>query len=272
MTETKSAGTNRAKRIVAFILVLVFFGATLYALSQHGWSESTFEDKNSKYVLGVGSSWKILGAMIAAGLTLAFYSFLYEDNPLFKAAEHLYVGVGLGYMIVQAYFQNLKGELYAPLFKHWIRDDVPGTPHYILIVPIIMGMFLLARFIKPIAWLSRWSFAFIVGFGSGIAIPTYVKANILAQIFATIQPLSRADPLGSFNTIVIAVGVISVLVYFYFSVEHKGVIGGISKVGIWFLMVCFGASFGYTVMGRMALFVDRARFLLNDWLQLGVGG
>lgn len=45
----------------------------------------------------------ILGAWIATGLTLFILSFLYEDNPLFKLAEHLYVGVSLGYTIVKTY-------------------------------------------------------------------------------------------------------------------------------------------------------------------------
>ena len=38
----------------------------------------------------------ILGAWMATGLTLFIFSFLYQDNPLFKLAEHLYVGVSVG--------------------------------------------------------------------------------------------------------------------------------------------------------------------------------
>ena len=56
------------------------------------------------------------------------------------------------------------------------------------------------------------------------------------------------------------------LVYFFFSIEHVGVVGGVSKVGIWILMITFGASFAYTVMGRIALIAQRIEFLLDDWL------
>ena len=38
--------------------------------------------------------------------------------------------------------------------------------------------------------------------------------------------------------------------------------------GVWFLMITFGASFGYTVMGRIALLAIRLEFLLDDWLWL----
>jgi hypothetical protein len=65
--------------------------------------------------------------------------------------------------------------------------------------------------------------------------------------------------------VVMVAGVLSVLVYFYFSAEHKGAVGGISRLGIWFLMVSFGAAFGYTVMGRISLLIGRMVFLVNEW-------
>ena len=43
-------------------------------------------------------------------------------------------------------------------------------------------------------------------------------------------------------------------------------VGKTAKLGIWFLMITFGAAFGYTVMGRIALLAIRIEFLLNDWL------
>lgn len=71
----------------------------------------------------------------------------------------------------------------------------------------------------------------------------------------------------SFDAIMLSIGVICALIYFFFSVEHKGFIfGSCSKLGIWFLMVSFGASFGYTIMGRISLLIGRMQFLLGDWL------
>jgi hypothetical protein len=58
-----------------------------------------------------------------------------------------------------------------------------------------------------------------------------------------------------------------VLLYFFFSVEHRGAVGLGSRIGVWFLMIAFGASFGYTVMGRMALLVGRLRFLIFEWMK-----
>ena len=61
-------------------------------------------------------------------------------------------------------------------------------------------------------------------------------------------------------------GVITTLVYFFFSKEHKGLLGKTASVGIWFIMIAFGASFVYTVMARISLLIGRMNFLLYDWL------
>jgi hypothetical protein len=67
---------------------------------------------------------------------------------------------------------------------------------------------------------------------------------------------------------VIFIGVFTGLIYFFFSKEHKGFFGAASRVGIWVLMITFGASFGYTVMGRVSLLVGRLTYLFRDWLGL----
>ena len=61
------------------------------------------------------------------------------------------------------------------------------------------------------------------------------------------------------------VGLIASLLFFFFSREHKGALGVASKLGIWFLMIGFGAGYGFTVMSRISLLIGRFQFLINDW-------
>ena len=196
----------------------------------------------------------LLGAWVAAGLTLAILSFLYRDNPFFKLAEHLYLGVSVGYSLVLLIFQFMIPKWYTPLFRQ---------SQWILIVPTFFGLFVLTRLVPRIAWLSRWAFAFIMGFGAGVAIPRYISAYLLRHTQVTVQPLiSKATDgwsygWGDLNNLIIVIGVLSVLTYFFFSVEHKGAIKGIARTGIIFLMVSFGASFGFTVMARVSLIFGR---------------
>ena len=71
---------------------------------------------------------------------------------------------------------------------------------------------------------------------------------------------------GSLRSLFLVGGVLVGLVYFFFSIEHKGIVGKTARVGIWVLMITFGAGFGYTVMGRVALLAIRLEFLFDDWL------
>ena len=81
------------------------------------------------------------------------------------------------------------------------------------------------------------------------------------------MPLWGSEGLGTLLlSIIMIVGVISTLIYFYYSKEHKGVLGVTARVGIWFIMISFGAHFGFTVMGRVSLLIGRVRFLIEDWI------
>ena len=209
----------------------------------------------------------VLGAWIATGLTLFIFSFLYKDNPLFKLAEHLYVGVSVGYTIVKTYDTVL---------VHLIWKPIVDNHEWALLIPVCVGMLMLTRYVPKAAWLSRYAFAFIVGVGSGLAIPRTISSFILKQIEDTIRPLvtlvpgeglsftwSLLNPASSVNTIIILVGVCSVLFYFFFSVEHTGPGKVVARTGILFLMVAFGAAFGYTVMARMSLLIGRLSDLIE---------
>lgn len=202
--------------------------------------------------------WEIVGAWVAAGLTIFIFSFLYKDNPFYKIAEHLYLGVSLGYLAVQYVRDSLYPFFYQPLFEQ-LRFD--------RLIPFFLGFLVLLRIFPRLAWPSRISFALLIGFISGLSIPRVLQTSFINQAEATVKPLLKSD-FGSVATsqsalfddisqLIILAGVLSVLVYFFFSVEHKGVIGKTARVGIYFLMIYFGAAFGATVMGRLMLSYGR---------------
>lgn len=209
----------------------------------------------------------ILGAWVATGLTLFILTFLYQDNPLFKLAEHLYVGVSVGYAIVKTYDTVVIRLIYEPMVK---QGD------WWLLIPLAIGALMLTRYVPKAAWMSRIAFAFVVGVGSGLAIPRVISSYILKQIEDTVRPLaslatdgsttftySLLNPASHLNAIVLLIGVVSVLFYFFFSVEHTGPGKAVARTGIIFLMIAFGAAFGYTVMARMSLLIGRLTDLIE---------
>jgi hypothetical protein len=73
--------------------------------------------------------------------------------------------------------------------------------------------------------------------------------------------------MSGLSQLIVFIGASCALVYFFFSKAHTGAIGGMAKFGIWILMIGFGASFGYTVMARVSLFINRMQFLDQRWIQ-----
>ena len=208
------------------------------------------------------AGYEFFGTWVAALLTLCLMSFLYRDNPFFRFAEALFAGVSLGYYIGITLDQTLRPNLWMPL----VTDGVTATNAHLLFAGLV-GFNLYTRYIPKIAWWARSSLALYVGYYVGINMVQKLQGEVLPQSAATMVDLSGGGTaLGAWNSIVMFVGVLAVLIYFFFSVEHKGAVGRFSRVGIWFLMLGFGAAFGYTVMGRVSLLIGRFNFLVIQWI------
>ncbi len=210
---------------------------------------------------------EFLGIWIAAFLTLCIYSFLYRDNPFYRFAEHLLVGMSVGYLIVLNIYLGFIPYAWDPIKKAVTGEA--SSLGFLTLIPICIGLLFFARLSSQYAWLIRYPIAILMAITSGIMIPNVLQTDIFAQIHGTLTPFSGIGTLNAFEifgAILMVIGVVCTLTYFFFSVEHTGAVGGLSKVGIAFLMIGFGSAFGNTVMGRVALLIQRVDFLLNDWL------
>ena len=237
----------------------------------------------------------ILGAWVAAFLTIGIFSYLYKDNPFYKAAEHLFVGVSAGYLLSLGFWTQLQPNLFGRLFpaKHYDPDTITYTIYNVLsffsssifpeggidkghdqhltyLIPLALGVMMLLSLVPRFSWMARWGIAYVVGMAAGLKAYGYLNSNVLGQIKGTaVNLLDFSLPVFSlsspsiFNNIIIFVGTICGLLYFYFSKEHKGLLGKASKIGIYFLMISFGASFGFAVMGRISLLIGRFTDLIK---------
>lgn len=232
-----------------------------------------------------------IGVWIAALLTLAVFSFLAGDNPAYKLAESVFVGVSAGYAMVAGFWdqivQNLIGRLF-PAFARWWGvahldkplGEMPG-PEYIYIVPLILSAMMLWQLAPKGGWIARWPLAFFIGATAGVRITAYFEADFVRQVQQTVLPLlvvvHDATTTGridwpatvqqSLRNSLIVFGVLTSLTYFFFSVEHRGLVRLTSRLGVYVLMITFGAGFAYTVMGRIVLLTQRLEFLFFDWLR-----
>ena len=214
---------------------------------------------------------------IGAALTLMIFSFLWKDNFFYKFAEHLFVGVSAAYWMIVGLWTTILPNLVARLWPGLVKGVLPGAaqaePQYIFIVPLVFGLLLLTRLLPKVFVLSRMSMGLVIGYAAGTNLIRYLQSDMMSQVSKTIVPIvvvadGRLQPGPTFSNLVLFVGVICGLIYFFFSREHTGVLKPASRIGIWVLMVTFGASFGYTVMARISLLTGRVQYLLGDWLGL----
>ncbi|MBI5266198.1 MAG: hypothetical protein HY851_03095 [candidate division Zixibacteria bacterium] len=207
---------------------------------------------------------------LAAFLTLGIFSFLYRDNTWYKVCEAIFVGISAGYWFVAYFWDNLYTKFWVGVWVTPMADRPDDW--YVLYVGAALGILMLLRLVPKVGWISRWPLAFIVGATAGLYLVTYFASNVMLQIEDTVRPIFGAEndaPIYEIiGNIVVAVGTFTGLIYFFFSKEHRGAFGRAAKVGIFFLMITFGASFGYTVMSRMSLLIGRMDFLFSDWLKL----
>jgi hypothetical protein len=218
--------------------------------------------------------WTTFGAFV----TLCTFSFLYKDNPFYKFAEHLVVGAAAGYFTIILWHNGLIPKLMYDRLDDgspWLLYLDSSGPEYL--IPAILGMLIWTRFSKNYAWISRWPLAMYIGIGAGAAVPLEMKARVNEQLVAMMAPINwdHFFGWGGFNLLdinsglsqlIVFVGALCALIYFFFSKAHTGAFGGMAKFGIWILMIGFGASFGFTVMARISLFINRMQFLDQQWI------
>jgi len=127
-----------------------------------------------------------LTILLGGFLTLSIYSFLYKDNPLYRLAEHLYVGVSAGYLFARGVNDVLKKKLWGPLV-----DPPRGVESdFWLLIPILLGFFMVLKLVPRLSWVSRWAIALVVGGTIGLSMTTRFKSDVVKQVGATIAPFA----------------------------------------------------------------------------------
>lgn len=188
------------------------------------------------------------GVWLAGFVTIATMSYVYKENPFFRLAEHIYVGISAGHAVVMGY-GNIRDMAWKPMTT---------KGQLVWIIPIVLGILLYARYIKGVSWISRIPMSVILGLGLGVAMRGAIDGDFVKQILATLK-------IKDLNGCLLLLGVVTSLSYFFFSKEIKGPAKAVPQIGRYVMMVAFGAAFGNTVMGRMALLIGRVQFILGDW-------
>jgi hypothetical protein len=268
--------TGKLIGLLVFVAVLMALGANELRVYQQQWPEWQ----------GTGLAayaFFRLGPWVAAISALAIYSFMIKDNPVCRFFQHVLLGTAMGFTSAPLVHDVILGKCFIPIYDGaralLDRKYTQGDPADLaLILTAIIGLLWYFQFSRRYVWYSRLAMGISLGCGAGMAfkdnfnqlVPQITQSFKNFFVLASVQPgvawPTRARE--SVEAAVFLIGAASVLIYFFFSFEHKNIaVRGSARLGRYFLMVAFGAFFGNTFMSRLSALVERCQFLLSEWLR-----
>ena len=215
----------------------------------------------------------LITGIIAFLITLMILSYLIGDNPLFRVAVYIFVGVSAGYVAAVSIRQVLWPDLVRPLYFGFLFGMT--VQRAILAVPLLLSGLLLMKAWPLLTRLGMPAMGFLVGTAAAVAIGGAVNGTIFPQVNATIT----AFDLQKFNTpelrlnagldaAFILTGVVTTLAYFHFgartradgSIRRFGFIEFIAFLGSIFLAITLGVLFAGVYSAALTALIERLHF------------
>ena len=213
-------------------------------------------------------NWDGIGLVVGAILTLMTFSFLLGDNPVYRLALHLFIGLLVGYS-----FGVVCREVFLLKVAAQLADK-----EYAVVVPIILGLLLLIKGLPRHAYIGNLSVAYLIGVGAAVALSGALLGTIIPQVGATGRALSL-DPLdlhGFANGGLMVLGTVCTLMAFRFAGGRPpgleqgwaSLIEIVSRLGRLFLIVAFGVAFAGALTASLSILIGRVQYLIDVLLML----
>lgn len=174
---------------------------------------------------------ELISGFVGFILTLLVLSYLIGDNPLFRSAVYVFVGVASGYAAVAAWHYVLLPRLFQPL-----ASADPAQLAFV-IVPLVLSLTLVTKLSPRIAWLGGFAMALMVGVGAATALSGAVIGTLIPQTRAAMD-IVQPGPLGFVQGVFALVGTVLTLAYFQFSASRAA--DGTAKRNVIFELLAWG--------------------------------
>ncbi len=217
----------------------------------------------------------LIWTFVSFALTVLVLSYLLGDNPFFRFATALFVGVVAGYVAVITLYNVIWPKLLLPLFF----SETPIFQKALLYgIPLILSLLLLAKLFPRLARVGNGAMAYLVGVSAAVLIGGAVMGTLFPQVQDTINFFDlRAIPAGGsplsrlLEGGYILVGAATTLIYFHFGAMAKAkqpgqrapiieMLGGLGQI---FIAITLGSLFAGVYIASLTALVERIHFLWN---------
>jgi len=188
--------------------------------------------------------------------TVLILSYAVGDNNAFRLAIHVFIGVSAGYVAAIVLLQVIANKMILPLFS-----GLNGETITLVVIPLILGLFLLTKMSPRIEWMGRPVVAFLVGTGAAAAVAGAVTGTIYPQTAGSVNVFEQNPVIGG----LVLLGTVATLAYFQFTLfgnkaptgRRGWLIAGIALVGQVFIAITFGTLFAGVFSAALTALVDR---------------
>jgi hypothetical protein len=217
----------------------------------------------------------LLTAGISFLFTLLVFSYLLGDNPLFRIAVYIFVGVSSGYIAAVAFWLVVVPRLFYPLMPALTSGNMSELG---LLLVIWLASFLLLMKASPgLMGMGRIVMAFLVGVGAAVTLAGALTGTLVPQILGTINAFDMTGKdIGGFveaitNGMIILAGTVLTLAYFHFGARPKadgsmrrlGLIEVLAWGGRLFIGIALGAVFAGVYSAALTALIERLSSLIN---------
>jgi len=209
--------------------------------------------------------------------TILILSYVIGDNPLFRVAVYMFVGVTSGYVASVVIWQVLVPRLITPLIPAVLSNS--PMQWGMIAAPLLGSIFVFAKISQRLSGLARFSMAYLVGVGAAVTVAGALIGTLIPQVQATIEffdpqiaaarNITTAEVIG--NGAVILLGVVTSLAYFHFGARSKPdgsmrrlpPIEILAWIGRIFIGITLGAVFAGVYAAALTALIERLSSLIN---------
>jgi hypothetical protein len=213
------------------------------------------------------------GLILGFLFTIMILSYVFGDNPFFRFAIHVFIGVAAGFALVVVFYNIFWNQLLLPLI------EAPGQS-LLLLVPLLLGLLLLiTKGFRRFSPVGSPIVAFMVGAGVAAAIGGAILGTLFPQVWAAAGGLDvmvaqqTGQPAGLYllNGLLMLAGTITTLAYFHFgartlpdgSIARNRVIDALGKIGQGFIAITLGVLFSGVFSAALAALIERLNFIVD---------
>jgi len=216
---------------------------------------------------------ELISAFIGLILSLMIFSYLIGDNPLFRIAVNIFIGVSSGYAAAAVWHYVLVPKLFEPL-----QTNDPNQL-LLMVIPLVLSISLLSKLAPRISWIGNIAMAALVGVGAAAAVGGALLGTLIPQAQASMDAfeLSGANPFTALvDGVVMLAGTVFTLASFHFSVgrapdgtpRRNRILEIIAWIGRIFIAITFGVLFAGVYMAALTAMIERLGSIINFIKQL----